>query len=1217
MTDNKNHTDTMNRSYRHLFLIGFALAAALACTNKDDYLQPSVQQATGDYPSVFSVDEYSFDSQGSTGIFSYVAEGSWRVSQSPEWLFVSPNQGREGRTLVTISTQLNQDWADRSGTLVFTGGDGQTHSISVTQESPKLGLSVKSVAPGMEERLVHTPARSTPEGKFELPFLWSHAAGRTQPVELTVSSNLFWEMVLDDDSFFTLSTDTEEGLTAVRGAGGSKVYINAVKNNYSKEDVSGLVTLKAYTDDSYSQELSSSAVGNWTLDLSQTHLLFLLGLSSDEQEMLPDDLEVSFDELGYAEGSSREQRPISVKCELPWSVTFGTYSRLDDASDGVADEVVTRQLEVFHQATQSHVNPLLEEQVDTMYFRAIDQSGGVAVRKLAVHQKKFIFSASLKELKLDNGVFLEDGTRTYSPGSGSALKKYEMSLTTTGAWRLESLPDAAAQWLEIDPATRSGAAVREQGQAERTVRFWVKQQNLSLEDAVALLKFRPDYPWAEKQTQLHADVSVSQGAFQFDARLENPELSATQLFSQGVTHPLQITSSGPWKLYAREGNTYRPVSTSDWIQLDRESGNQSASAAPESEVQLGARAINPGNQSRSTKLYLLSDLHEALPASARQGYAPREISISQRRFTFRVNGSETGSTLQVPAYMKNFDSALQIESDGNWRINSWPEWLSPEQIEASLSQGNVNRNVLLNPNVYADMNASRSGKVSVTCSYPGRSDITLEVNVVQSPLVFKVTGAASQEFHPVSNFEYEGRVLNESSWNYSVEATNDLPWTIVSGNWDMSFIDVDKFVSTFSGEGSLASGKLYPYINSLQDTRRFNFYFETTDPRFGTPVRVGDFRLSQRPFEWGTQAVANMEFDALSTIRQGRAEVSFKCSGPWWIENLPAWATVNGADYMSDPSFTVSVSSNTDLSPRARTLTVRSAIGNYSKSFTLSQMQYFFDTNPTQTLEFSTIGATDREVTFQCSGPWAVSSTANLQFDQTSGSGNPTGQTLRLRFHPSDYFEESSDRSAYFDIRSTMEGTTGYQKRVFYRQPAYVFNLSASSLSLSGPKDVSERSVTVQVSAGETWTAGISNQDVATIATSSSAIRIVPKANYTQSSRSATITVSTEVGKKSKSITLSQPEYRFGTSPASLSFDSNGGEKSLTVTCDGNWTLDVPAAASWLTVTPTSGGSGSVTVKVTAATNKASGASDRSATLTLKGSDNSSLSKTITVTQTK
>ena len=1216
----------MSRRFQCLVLFGLVLFAVQSCTNKDNYLQPSIEEVTGNYPSVFSIDDFSFDPQGSSGVFSYVSDGSWRVSQAPGWLVVSPRDGKEGRTLVTISTSLNTDWNDRTGTLVFTGGDGQTHQITVKQECPKLGLSVKPLASGMVEVFERNAEKDSPSGAFKLPFLWSHASGRTEPVELTVSSNVNWEMTLSDTTSFFISTDKKTWSSSLRGVGDSVVYLNTVNNNYSQEDNAGILSLKAYTDDSFERELDSEAIANWTLNLSQSHLLFLLGLSSNENEMSADNLEVRFDELGYVEDSDENQKVISVKCELPWSVSLGSFTQLDNVSNGEANAFVTRRLDLKHPATQSRINPNLNEMVDTLFFKAIDQSGSVAVRKLVVHQKEFAFSVDTDNLEFENGVFLADGTRNYLL-NGASPKVYTISLNTSGAWRLEPLSSEASEWLEVDSATLKGTETRDPEKMERQIRLWVKKQNLKLEDIKEQLHFRPDYGWADNQTQLHSRVTVLQKAFSFEADLlDKDELSATQLLSDGVYRQLQLSSSGPWRLCLRDGNAYRNISDSDWVQLDKQSGNQDASESSVSYVHVGCRTINPSNQSRSVKLYLLSDLHEALPANARLGYKPLEVTISQRRFTFRVNGSDQGSTLSIPAYMPIFDSVLRIESDGNWRINSYPEWLSPTNTVAYLSQGDVNQNVPLNPKVYSNLSTAREGKISITCSYPGKDDINLEVRVIQNPLVFKVSASSSAEFHPVSNYEHNGTVLHPSSWDFSLEATDGLPWRIVQDEGNgIDFLTNETFPSSLSGQGS-HSGKLYPYVNAQQETRRYKFHFETNDGRFAEPVRVGSFQLTQKPYEWGSQAINEMVFDALSGIRTGNPAVSFKCSGPWYIENLPSWIPLTGLNQTADPSFTVVVDPNTsNRSSRSRTLIIRSEIGNYSKSFVVNQWEYFFDTNPTSKMEFATLSPTDQTVSFTCAGSWKVSNASNLVISQTSGSGDPTGNAIQLRFHPEDYFEESGDRDTYFEIESTSEGTTSYRKRVLYRQAAYLFVLNPSSvLNLSGPKDVSSRSVTVSISNGERWAAKIDNQDVATISpssgeyqASSGTIQVYPKANYLQSSRSATITVTTEKGGKTRTLSVSQPEYKFSTSANSVSFDADGGDKTFTITSDGNWTLEKASTAAWLTISPTSGSSGSVTVTLTATSNKGSGAAARSVNLTLKGSDSTTLTKTISVSQSK
>jgi len=1202
-----------------IIVLGWAVLVGAACTNKDDYRQSSVQEATGQYPSLFSVDSFVFDPQGSLGEFSYIANNSWRVSQKPDWLSVTPDSGGEGRAVVKISAGMNNDWEDRSGKIVFAGADGQAHEIDVRQDCPRLAISIDSKPDGLEEVFENNPGKSDPDGLLRIPFLWSHSMGRTEPIALVVTSNLNWEIDLSDNVDFAISVDRQNWGSSFRGNGDQVIYLNCLNNNYSKEDFNDSLTLTAYTDDTFETSLSKGAVASWTVDVTQSHLMFLLRVN--EGEWSYDNEELTFDELGFLQGTDMANPSLDIQCELPWNVVSSSFARLDSFSGGAANEQVHRSLRIVHPQNSDKINPSLEEQVDTLFFRAQDQDGGsVAERFVVVKQRPYLFTLDTDSFDLENGVFLEGDTRSFQL-DGQSPKVYTLRLHTTGAWRLDDLDESSAEWLDIDPSTRSGRVVRDAENAWREIRFWVRKQNLRMEDIVAHLQLRPDYDWATTPGQIHADVPVTQARFDFSVELmDTDDLSATQVFADGVRRSLKVTSSGPWHL----------EKTNSWIHTEKERGNANPGDNSVTEFSVGAEEANPSDQSRSATLYFISDLHEELPASEREDYKRQVVTLVQRRFTFMVNDVEGNSTMVIPAYRKSFDSALKIQSDGNWRINSCPDWMNPAEKSASISGGDVNRNVLLNPNVYGDKTSARTGIVSVTCSYPGRPDITREITVEQQPLVFSVSGSSAMEFPPVCNFSYNGSLLNPMSWNYAVSATDELPWKIVPEDNDgFPFCYGDQLISVFSGEGTEESAHLYPYYNESRQSHQYSFHFETADARFSTPVRAdgGSFRLTQRPYEWDGQAVNNMSFGALSSVLSGNPAIDFVCSGPWVIDNLPSWcAEGQNVDHSSNPSFTLSVQTNvSNEADRTADITIRSIIGNYTKSFRVSQSRYYFDETPVSDLNFAALDAPNQSVTFTCAGDWSVSSSSGLVLSASSGTGNERGQNLTLRFHPEDYFEESSARESFFEIRSTV--TSGsesrtYSKQISFHQDAYVFSVSESSIALSSPKDVTSRDISVRLSSGDRWTASCDNTSVVEVSpvsgqSGSGTLKLQPIANFSQSARSALVTLVSERGKKTRTITVSQPEYRFSSSSASVAFEAEGGEQTITITSDGNWTLEKASAANWLTISRTSGGAGTTSVTLTATANSGSGAADRSVNLTLKGADSNTLNKTISVSQSK
>ena len=1208
--------------YPQLLLLTAVLLLPVACTQKDDYVQKSIQEATGDIPSVFSIDKYEFDPQGGAEQFSYVSDGRWSVEKCPDWVVVSPTNGQEGRTIINISASLNTDWKDRSDTLAFRGNDGARHAIAMKQDCPKLGLSVRPMVSDLSTNVISVSVKGSPDGVFGLPFLWSHANNRTEPVELTITSNVHWRLTLGEGVSFGVSDDKDTQQKTLLGHGDKVLYLNTLSNNYSKEDVEDLLTLKAYTNDTFENEISKEAIANWTIDLSQSHLKFLIG--KEAGDLRADDQSVTFDELGYVEGTSSFEQSIFVDCELPWRAVSTGFVKLDDSSNGQANTVVSKKISIQHPATNSHVNDKLETQEDAVLFEALDQNGNpVAQRSLSVAQLPYVFSLDQTEMSVENGVFLEDGTRSFTLEEGQSAKAYSITFHTTGMWMVEDLTAAEQDWLVVDPETRSGGISRTND--TRTVRFWVKKQNLSLSDILASIRIRANYSWVTENNveALQKAFCLTQKRFQFAGSLADASpLSATQLFADGFYRLLNISSSGPWRLCIKEGDVFKPVSESSgtWVNVSSDNGNALATDNTDSQITFGATSPNPyDNADRQTTLYLQSLLHEQLPESQRADYAPVEIPIVQRRFTFKVNSVEGDSNYPVVAYKPSFDDVLPIESDGNWEITEWPSWLNPSPTSAYLSDGDVNKSVALNPSVYSNLSEARNGVMKIKCTFPGRNNLEYTIRVEQSPLTFGVSSSSETDFAPACNFPYNGAFFGDAAWNFNVSASLGLPWVMVTESGSTMNLSYDRSSNT-NGTGPLTGGHLYPSYNSTADSRLLRFHFETNDSRFETPVKTESFQFTQSGYQWSENSINNMTFDALGNTVSGNTTINFICSGPWVLENNPSWMNISGISYTSDPNFTVRVNANTQMmnSGREQTVTIRSLIASnvYFKTFTITQWPYFFDNSTPSQAQFPTLDATDRTVTFQCSGGWEVTDASGIILSASSGSGKADGGELTLRFRPEDYYNDTQDRTGSIRIRST--DNSSFVKEIPYSQPKYVFSLDVNSIRPDGPKDAAERTVNVNLTNGDQWQATSDNSEILNLRSASGsgngAFRVTPVANYTQSERTATITVSSTRGNKTKEISFVQPAYRFSTE-SSVTFTAAAADKQITVTSDGNWTLTKDGTASWLTIGTTSGGAGQVTVKLSAAKNETG--NGRSVTLTLKGSDHSSLERKITVSQDK
>ena len=190
----------------------------------------------------------------------------------------------------------------------------------------------------------------------------------------------------------------------------------------------------------------------------------------------------------------------------------------------------------------------------------------------------------------------------------------------------------------------------------------------------------------------------------------------------------------------------------------------------------------------------------------------------------------------------------------------------------------------------------------------------------------------------------------------------------------------------------------------------------------------------------------------------------------------------------------------------------------------------------------------------------------------------------------------------------------------------FEFSVTPSSLGFGS----SGGQKSIEVSGNDSWTASSSASWCAlsrTSGTGASSINATVSKNTSTSSRSATITLRGSKTGKTVTVSVSQSQggttvigkdefgsdsdlngsttYSFSAGPASLSYASAGGQKSIEVSGNDSWTAS--SSASWCALSRTSG-TGASNINVTVSKNTST--SSRSATITLKGSKTG---KTVTV----
>ena len=140
-------------------------------------------------------------------------------------------------------------------------------------------------------------------------------------------------------------------------------------------------------------------------------------------------------------------------------------------------------------------------------------------------------------------------------------------------------------------------------------------------------------------------------------------------------------------------------------------------------------------------------------------------------------------------------------------------------------------------------------------------------------------------------------------------------------------------------------------------------------------------------------------------------------------------------------------------------------------------------------------------------------------------------------------------------------------------------SLSKSEIEFTGTPNTE----TVEVTANCSWTAS-SSADWLTVTQKDNTITLTVTSNESNSNRTATVSViHSGTTNASKNITVRQVPASINASTESLVFNNTASSVNVTINAEASWTAS--SSASWIEVSPTSGNSGTSTMKVSVSPN--------------------------------
>lgn len=662
-------------------------------------------------------------------------------------------------------------------------------------------------------------------------------------------------------------------------------------------------------------------------------------------------------------------------------------------------------------------------------------------------------------------------------------------------------------WLTITPS-KCEETTSTSGKRVHEISVNAKGQNLDFNDYLQNIRV------CSSMNSLSDTIQVKQEKFIFNVEYSTTLSNLPTMNT--IKYPVSIESSGKWKI----------IDAPDWIAVSQSSNEKGVYS-----ITVGAKDGNPDiTKDRSATLAVVSVNH--LDA---QYDVIRYINVKQRKYTFEVAPLDV---VELSAYKKSFEPfSTTIRCSADWTLSQYPSWITPS---VTSGDGTVDVTVVFNPTANVSK-TGRSGIVTIKSLYNNEEKT---IAITQDAFVFD---NQSRSFNVP--------VMNTEGYPVSFELTEEAGWTILSdySSWlkPSRVIGTGRSTVTFTPEPN-------PNLTERVGTA-------TIQSTISGENKVITFVQEKYEFD------STPESYSYSELAQTQNEISITSSGPWSIKNAPSWMNVSSESGKSSTVITIKPSNNTSLSERNASFNIVSELNNLTKTITVNQQAFKFDSTPVL-YSYATLEERTDEFKVLSSGKWTAKNVPEwISLSKTIGNGDESGITESVSVISTRNLTES-DREATIQIVSN--DNSNYVKKVHLHQDKFDFRINESAFVYTNPLDVNSRALEVVCPAA--WTIESNESWVSTSVEEGEgdgSIIITPQQNLTTSDRSAVITVTSTLNSLKRILTVSQPKFVFDVDKSSHMFNSpialeNNG-LTVNVDCSAEWT--VSKDAEWINLSATSG----------------------------------------------
>lgn len=1222
------------------------LLLAVAC-DKDNNQQEAVLNGTA-----VSIQSAVIPPIGGEISFVVTADAPWKVYDKPDWLVLSPSEGKKGTTSVVMSADMNRTYQDRECTLRIETSTGTlSESLPVSQEYPYIELS-----------------------RQEIDFTWNHCETLESEAEvITLHSNVEWTLTPVLANLVELREEVEQAETAAAqdptlGADWGQ-YTAALRNeadeldwlSYSPASGNGDAELlfcpKTYNISREPREMVIRVVGpldTYELNFSQANLRFI----------------VDKETIDVFEAAHPEPVEVEVDAERPWTLASAPSWIVASPENGVDITTLT--------ICPDGANPTREDRSGQVVLLCEE----VVERKIDVAQYGYVFDVTPTSFSLAN----------------VDAEPRSLSVTSSGEWEARNVPE----WITLSASEGTGGGVAE------ALTLKAAGQNLELKERSATIEF------GSKQNSLTSNVTVTQAAFIFtvtpgetllptlstdhfnlyiacsgpwtasssaewlevsqasgpgNATIsyhpkaantdENPRKATITVTStlNNITRTVEITQKGYIFTVTPQSYQYPTLPTaSQYCQVKIEcSADWSITSKPDWITPTMMSGTGDATiELRAENNTLLEQRSGTVTFTSNYNGSNKTIpvEVTQDKFIFLVSPS----SFEVPTIVTT-PYVATVECSAGWSVSNLPTWIKSSQTTQS-GNGSVTFTVESNPEL-----SPRSATVRVNSTLGGH---THDISFSQAAFQFD-SSPVSYEYEAVDQTKHTFQVVCSGPWNFtgapswvtlspssgtgnaqvSVGANNNIetspreiefalrsslnglerPITIrqkafvfnvtaqssyayealnstsnqvsveCMGGWTVQGAEAWMNVSPTSGTDN-GTVTIAPANNTEKRTRSGKISIVSTL----NPQLKKEITISQAAFEFD-ETQESYTYEALNP---GSTQVQFNGMGNWSVENVPTWAEVSPQSGNGNAQITITPQQNLDIRERSVTLYVTSSLNSaLKKPITLTQKAFRFNTT-TEQKSYPAINPTQQSVTIECMEGWTVTNTADWVTVSPMSGSNDGSISISV-----DENLELSPRNTSIRVTSTLNPSL--TKTVEISQEAFRFDTSSQTLSF-GALDEGSQQVSVSCMGG--WSVENSHDSwISVVPTSGSddgSVSVRVEQNLQTSSRSGSFEiVSTKNPALKRVITVNQSAFEFNSDPVELGFQAAAASsQSVSVVCMGGW--DIEDAEAWMNVNPTSGtGNGSITV----APSDNGETTPRSGVIYLVSRLNPDLRKQITITQ--